>query len=101
MSTQQADEAAVELTVDADIAVIALNRPHRLNAVNDELVDGLLAALAEVAASDCGAAVLTGRGRAFCAGHDLKQPRGDADGLRADSNNSRTSRGGSAVCPSR
>ena len=56
MSTQQADDAAVVLTVDADVAVISLNRPHRLNAVNDELVEGLLDALAEVEASDCGAA---------------------------------------------
>ncbi len=55
MSTQQADGAVVELSVDGDVAVIALNRPHRLNAVNDELVEGLLAALAEVEASDCGA----------------------------------------------
>ena len=82
MSTQQADGAVVELSVDADVAVIALNRPQRLNAVNDELVEGLLAALAEVEAADCGAVVLTGRGRAFCAGHDLTQPRGDADGLQ-------------------
>src|SRR5689334_18258727 len=81
VSTQQADGAAVELSVDADVAVIALNRPQRLNAVNDQLVEGLLAALSEVEAGDCGAAVLTGRGRAFCAGHDLKEPRGDADGL--------------------
>ncbi len=82
MSTQHADGAAVELSVDAGVAVIALNRPHRLNAVNDDLVEALLAALTEVAASDCGAAVLTGRGRAFCAGHDLKQPRGDPSTLR-------------------
>src|SRR5690349_8191312 len=81
VSTQQADGAPVELSVDADVAVIALNRPQRLNAVNDQLVEGLLAALSEVEAGDCGAAVLTGRGRAFCAGHDLKEPRGDAAGL--------------------
>lgn len=81
MSTQQADDAAVVLAFDADVAVIALNRPHRLNAVNDQLVEGLLAALSEVEAADCGAAVLTGRGRAFCAGHDLKEPRADADDL--------------------
>jgi enoyl-CoA hydratase/carnithine racemase len=81
VSTQQADDRAVVLTVDADVAVISLNRPHRLNAVNDQLVEGLLDALSEVEAGDCGAAVLTGRGRAFCAGHDLKQPRGDDDGL--------------------
>jgi 2-(1,2-epoxy-1,2-dihydrophenyl)acetyl-CoA isomerase len=81
VSTQQADDTAVVVTVDADVAVIALNRPHRLNAVNDQLVEGLLAALSEVEAADCGAAVLTGRGRAFCAGHDLKEPRGDPDGL--------------------
>lgn len=82
MSTLPADDGAVVLTVDADVAVIALNRPHRLNAVNDQLVDGLLDALAAVESSGCGAALLTGRGRAFCAGHDLKEPRGDDDGLR-------------------
>ena len=81
MSTLPADDGAVVLTVDADVAVISLNRPHRLNAVNDELVEGLLDALSAVEAGDCGAAVLTGRGRAFCAGHDLKEPRGDNDGL--------------------
>ncbi len=81
MSTLHADDGAVVLTVDADVAVISLNRPHRLNAVNDQLVEGLLDALSEVEAGDCGAAVLTGRGRAFCAGHDLKEPRGDDDGL--------------------
>jgi len=77
----QADDGAVVLTVDADVAVISLNRPHRLNAVNVQLVEGLLDALAEVEAGDCGAVLLTGRGRAFCAGHDLKEPRGDEDSL--------------------
>ena len=81
MSTQQADDRAVLLTVDADVAVISLNRPHRLNAVNHQLVEGLLDALSEVEEGECGAAVLTGQGRAFCAGHDLKEPRGDDDGL--------------------
>ncbi|HEY2296483.1 MAG TPA: enoyl-CoA hydratase/isomerase family protein [Jatrophihabitans sp.] len=77
----QSDDGAVVLSVDADVAVISLNRPHRLNAVNDQLVEGLLDALSEVEAGECGAALLTGRGRAFCAGHDLKEPRGDEDGL--------------------
>lgn len=81
MSTLHADDGAVVLTVDAEVAVISLNRPHRLNAVNDQLVEGLLDALSEVEAGECGAALLTGRGRAFCAGHDLKEPRGDDDGL--------------------
>jgi 2-(1,2-epoxy-1,2-dihydrophenyl)acetyl-CoA isomerase len=81
VSTQHAHDGAVVLTVDADVAVISLNRPDRLNAVNDQLVEGLLDALAEVEAGDCGAALLTGRGRAFCAGHDLREPRGDDDSL--------------------
>jgi 2-(1,2-epoxy-1,2-dihydrophenyl)acetyl-CoA isomerase len=81
VSTQHAEDGAVVLTVDADVAVISLNRPQRLNAVNDQLVEGLLDALSEVEARDCGAALLTGRGRAFCAGHDLKEPRGDDDAL--------------------
>ncbi|ETK35282.1 enoyl-CoA hydratase [Microbispora sp. ATCC PTA-5024] len=49
-----------------------LNRPHRLNAVTPGLVDDLLAALDEAAATGVRALVLAGRGRAFCAGHDLK-----------------------------
>jgi enoyl-CoA hydratase/carnithine racemase len=81
VSTLHADDGAVVLTIDSGVAVISLNRPHRLNAVNDQLVDGLLDALSEVEASDCGAALLTGRGRAFCAGHDLKEPRRDDGGL--------------------
>jgi enoyl-CoA hydratase/carnithine racemase len=81
VSTLHAEGGPVVLTIDADVAVISLNRPHRLNAVNDELVEGLLDALSEVEASDCGAVLLTGRGRAFCAGHDLKEPRGDDDTL--------------------
>ena len=81
MSTLHAEDGPVVLRIDADVAVISLNRPHRLNAVNDQLVEGLLEALSEIEASDCGAALLTGRGRAFCAGHDLKEPRGDDDEL--------------------
>ncbi|WP_235834159.1 enoyl-CoA hydratase/isomerase family protein [Actinomadura logoneensis] len=69
----------VEVAFDGSVAVVRLNRPHRLNAVNPALVDGLLDALARCADAagrrEVGAVVLTGNGRAFCAGHDLKEPR--------------------------
>lgn len=55
------------------IAVVTLNRPHRLNAVVPELVEGLCTALDTARADQVGACVLTGAGRAFCSGHDLKQ----------------------------
>ncbi|TWH20911.1 enoyl-CoA hydratase/isomerase family protein [Prauserella rugosa] len=74
---------AVELDTDdgvAGVAVVRLNRPDRLNAVAPQLVDDLLAALDEIAASqDTHAVVLTGAGRAFCAGHDLKEPAPEGD----------------------
>lgn len=54
------------------IALITLDRPHRLNAVTPELVDDLVAALEQATRDDAGAAILQGAGRAFCAGHDLK-----------------------------
>jgi enoyl-CoA hydratase len=57
----------------AEFAVVTLNRPERLNAINDNLVADLLAALDAVAVdSGCRTAVLTGAGRGFCAGADLK-----------------------------
>lgn len=54
------------------VRLITLNRPDRLNAMNEELIDGLHAALDEAAADrDCRVVVLTGAGRGFCAGLDL------------------------------
>jgi enoyl-CoA hydratase/carnithine racemase len=55
------------------VRIVTLNRPHRLNAILPELLDDLVAAL-QAADSDPGvrAIVLTGAGRAFCSGDDLK-----------------------------
>ena len=56
------------------VTVIRLNRPERLNAINFELVGDLHDALDAVAADDdCKVAILTGAGRGFCAGLDLKE----------------------------
>ncbi len=72
--------STVDYALDDGIAVIWLNRPERLNAVVAELVDDLVEALDAAAHSDARAVVLAGRGRAFCAGHDLKEatPEGDS-----------------------
>jgi enoyl-CoA hydratase/carnithine racemase len=71
--------STVEFTHDDGIALIWLNRPERLNAVVPELVDDLLETLDAVGRSGAHAVVLAGRGRAFCAGHDLKEPIPDGD----------------------
>jgi 2-(1,2-epoxy-1,2-dihydrophenyl)acetyl-CoA isomerase len=52
--------------------VITLNRPERLNALTVEMADALLGALDEAQGDpECRAVLLTGAGRAFCAGQDL------------------------------
>ena len=54
-------------------AVVTLNRPERLNAMSIELVIELEDRLQEVAAdNDTWVVILTGAGRAFCSGLDLK-----------------------------
>jgi enoyl-CoA hydratase len=66
--------AVVEIErLEGGITHIALSRPDRLNAINFELVGALHTALDEVALDDdCKVVVLTGHGRAFCSGLDLK-----------------------------
>jgi enoyl-CoA hydratase len=55
------------------VRLVTLNRPERLNAMSIELVIELFDALDVVAAdNDCWVVVLTGAGRAFCSGLDLK-----------------------------
>ena len=69
----------VDVNRDGAAVKIALNRPDRMNAWSDGLSRDLLAVLREVAADETVRAVmLTGNGRAFCSGADLKDGADDA-----------------------
>ena len=62
----------LEITVDDGIATLYLNRPDRMNAFTREMKDELLAAFDYTDSDDSVRAVIvTGHGRAFCAGADL------------------------------
>jgi enoyl-CoA hydratase len=66
-------EQPVLIEDEGQIRTFRLNRPDRLNAVSLPLYQALEVGLAEVAADrDIRAVILTGAGRAFCAGADLK-----------------------------
>jgi len=60
-------------TVKDGVAVLTLNRPDRLNAMSPAMLDAMLEALPRLADdSAVGVVVLTGAGRGFCAGGDVK-----------------------------
>jgi len=60
-------------TIEDGVAVLTLNRPERLNAMSGAMLDGLLEALPRLADDPrVGVVVLTGAGRGFCAGGDVK-----------------------------
>jgi len=63
----------LELTFADQVAVITLNRPEKRNAVSFELVDELMAALDEIERSAAQVLIITGAGKAFCAGMDLEE----------------------------
>ena len=73
----------VKLDIDGPVATITLNHPEVLNATSPEMLEGLGAALDVIEAprSDVRCIVLTGAGRAFCAGANL-QGRGDGGGKK-------------------
>lgn len=69
---------------DGEIATILLNRPEVLNAFDLEMVTFFAMQLRELAADDgVGAVVISGEGRGFCAGADLKWALGLAGSLSA------------------
>jgi enoyl-CoA hydratase/carnithine racemase len=69
------------------VATLTMNRPDQLNALSGELMTALQAMLERIATErTTKVVVLRGAGRAFCAGHDLKQMQANrqgADGGRA------------------
>ena len=72
-------------TTDAGVRTITIDRPDRLNAVNGELAFSLGDALADAGAEDAvRVVVITGSGRAFCAGLDLSEPPTLPSVTRAD-----------------
>jgi 2-(1,2-epoxy-1,2-dihydrophenyl)acetyl-CoA isomerase len=68
-----------QLTIDDGVAVVTLDRPDKLNALDESALDELGAAYDEAAAAGVRALVLRGEGRAFCAGRDIAgvDPRDD------------------------
>ena len=72
-------EASVirDVNSDHDFATLTLNRPDRLNSLSNDLLESLAGAIESVAEDDSiRAVIITGSGRAFCAGADTDEMTG-------------------------
>ncbi|MBK8466458.1 MAG: enoyl-CoA hydratase/isomerase family protein [Chloracidobacterium sp.] len=63
----------VTYEVDKNIATVAMNRPDALNALSQQLTVDLTAAIRQAIADNARSIILTGSGRAFCSGGDLRE----------------------------
>ena len=76
MSVQQ---SVLLADTQGEVATLTLNRPQQYNALSDELLEALGVALDDIAQSkQVRVVVLKANGKAFCAGHDLKQMRANS-----------------------
>ena len=70
----ESGSAAVLLGRHGAVVQLVLNRPERLNAIDEDMATGLRASLELVAADrDCRCLTITGSGRAFCVGQSLSE----------------------------
>ena len=77
---QSPDEPILLRSDAGGVATLTLNRPGQFNSLSDALIDELQAALDAIARDkSVRVVVLAGAGRAFCAGHDLKEMRANPD----------------------
>lgn len=90
---------AVSLDLHAHVLTVTLNRPDKLNAFDEPMMRGLLAAFDRADADDeVRAVIVTGAGRAFCAGADLSQAGKTFDyAARADRPDVKAALSGSTV----
>jgi enoyl-CoA hydratase/carnithine racemase len=73
---QRPEEPSVRLEVSNGLAFLTLNRPTRFNALSAEVLDALHESVETLAGNaNIRVVILAGEGRAFCAGHDLKELR--------------------------
>ena len=81
--TVKTDNPEVLYEKDMQVAIISLNRPERLNTISRTMLDALTDCLIEANNDpDVRAVILTGKGRAFCAGLDMSaQVSGGDDAL--------------------
>src|SRR5918999_648724 len=63
----------IQLEMRGQVCVLTLNRPDRLNALTVEVANDFKAVVSEALERGARAIVLTGSGRAFCAGGDLRE----------------------------
>ena len=63
----------IQLEMQGSICVLTLNRPERLNALTVQTAKDFNAAVQEALERGARVIVLTGAGRAFCAGGDLRE----------------------------
>ncbi len=75
-------EPVLRIEREAKVAIVTLNRPEQMNALNAELRLAIGAAFVSLEADpEIRAVIVTGAGRAFCAGMDLKEIGGGGDGV--------------------
>jgi enoyl-CoA hydratase/carnithine racemase len=75
-----AEETVLLREDDEGVVTLVLNRPRQYNALSRELLEALHAQVAQLAGDESArVVVITGAGRAFCAGHDLKEMRAAND----------------------
>src|ERR1700736_3840255 len=61
----------IKVETDGALALITLNRPEKRNAILAAMIEELLAALKDVESGSERVAIISGAGKAFCAGMDL------------------------------
>ena len=69
------DFDTIKLTTEGRVATLTLNRPDKRNAISPQMIDELLAAFDQIESGSARAVIITGCGKAFCAGMDLEALR--------------------------
>ena len=63
----------VDITTEGAVRTVTMNRPEKLNAMSDEMLEDLQAAFSATPADEERVTILRGEGRSFCTGRDISQ----------------------------